>query len=215
MQAKTKRLGRPPTLGLTEPQMRTLRQIRNYIVHRGYPPSMQELAKILGITHASAHDQVSQLVRKGYLNREPKKARGLSLARILDGEVSRLVAVPIVGEVAAGKPILAQENIEGEVLVEARVVGQGRCFALKVRGDSMVGANIESNDLVIVRQQPAAENGDIVVALLRDEATVKRLHISENGVELRPENPRHRPIRVGPDEDFRIAGKVVAVRRHE
>lgn len=214
MQTKPKRPGRPPATGLTEPQIRTLRLIRNQIVHRGYPPTIQELATALGITHASVHDQVNQIVRKGYLTRERRKARGLALGRIADGEVSSVVAVPIVGQVAAGKPILAQENIEGEVLVETRVTGQGRCFALKIKGDSMVGANIENGDLAIVRQQRAAENGDIVVALLGDEATVKRLHISDDGVELRPENPRHRTIHVGEDDDFRIVGKVVAVRRH-
>lgn len=215
MQTKPKRPGRPPATGLTQPQIRTLRLIRNQIVHRGYPPTIQELAAALGITHASVHDQVNQLVRKGYLERERRKARGLSLGRQPDGEVSSVVAIPIVGQVAAGKPILAEENIEGEVLVDARAAGRGRCFALKVKGDSMVGANIENGDLAIVRQQPAAENGDIVVALLGNEATVKRLHISDDGVELRPENPRHRPIHVREDEDFRIVGKVVAVRRQK
>lgn len=214
MQMEPRRRGRPPAAGLTEPQLRTLRQIRNFIVHRGFPPTIKELAEILGITAASTHDQVNHLVRKRYLKREARKARGLAVARAPEGEVSDVVAVPIVGEVAAGTPILAEENIVGEVLVEARVASRGRYFALKVRGDSMVGANIQNGDLVIVRQQPAAENGEIVVALLRDDATVKRFHLSEDGVELRPENPKHRPIRVDPDEELRIVGKVVAVRRH-
>ncbi len=214
MQMEPRRRGRPPAAGLTEPQLRTLHQIRNFIVHRGYPPTMQELSELLGITSASTYDRVNHLVRKGYLEREPRKARGLAVARVPAGEVSDVVPVPIVGEVAAGKPILAEQNIVGEVLVEARIAGRGRCFALRVKGDSMVGANIHNGDLVIVRQQPAADNGDVVVALLGDEATVKRLHISEEGVELRPENPKHRSIHVGPEEDMRIAGKVVAVRRH-
>jgi repressor LexA len=214
MQMEPRRRGRPPAAGLTEPQLRTLREIRNCIVHRGYPPTLQELAELLGITSASTYDQVNHLVRKGYLKREPRKARGLSVARIPDGEVSDVIAVPIVGEVAAGPAMLAEENIVGEVLVESRIAGRGRCFALRVKGDSMIGANIRNGDLVIVRQQPAADSGDVVVALLGSDATVKRLHISEEGVELRPENPKHRAIHVGPEEDMRIAGKVVAVRRH-
>jgi repressor LexA len=130
-----------------------------------------------------------------------------------EDDIPDLVAVPIVGRVAAGQPILAEENIVGEVLVEGGIARAGRCFALEVTGDSMVDAGIRERDLVVVRQQPVAENGDIVVALLEDEATVKRLFIRDERIELRPENPNHRPIPVGPDDGLRILGKVVAVRR--
>lgn len=171
------------------------------------------LGKILWIAGATAHEQVTQLVRKGYLRREPRKARSLEVLRWLEPEVSSLVTVPIVGTVAAGQPVLATENIVGELLVEASVLRGGRCFALEVRGDSMVRAGIRDGDYVVARQQPVAEDGDIVVALLGDEATVKRLHISDERIELRPENPRLRPIPVGPDDDLRIQGKVIAVRR--
>jgi repressor LexA len=174
---------------------------------------MKELADILGISHASAHGQVSQLVRKGYLKREARKARGIVILRDPEDDVPDLVAVPIVGRVAAGQPILAEENIVGELLVEGGVARSGRCFALEVAGDSMVDAGIRERDLVVVREQAVAENGDIVVALLEDEATVKRLFIRDEKIELRPENPNHRPIPVGPDDGLRILGKVVAVRR--
>ena len=205
--------GRRPIQEITAPQRRTLQEIRLYTSRRGFPPTIKELADILGISHASAHGQVNQLVRKGYLKREPKKARGIAIVREPEDDVPDLVAVPIVGQVAAGQPILAEENIIGEVLVESRIAGSGRCFALEVKGDSMVKAGIRERDLVVVRQQPVAENGDIVVALLEDEATVKRLYIREEKIELRPENPKHRPIPVGPDDGLRILGKVVAVRR--
>ncbi|MCD6405221.1 MAG: transcriptional repressor LexA [Planctomycetes bacterium] len=213
MSERSKRPGRPRATGVTKHQQRTLREIARFISVHGYPPTMQELAKVLGISHASAHEQVSQLVRKGYLKREPRKARGLTLIRQRNNEVADLVAVPIVGRVAAGWPILAEENIIGEVLVEGRVASRGRCFALEIDGDSMVEAGIREGDIVIVRQQPIAENGDIVVALLGDEATVKRLCIREEKIELRPENPKHRPIPIGPDDGLRILGKVVATRR--
>ena len=205
--------GRRPLKEITGPQRRTLKEIRRFLHQRGFPPTIKELADILGISHASAHDQVNQLVRKGYLRREPRKARGLAIIREPEDEASDMVPVPIVGEVAAGQPILAQENIIGEVLVEARLVRSGSCFALEITGDSMIDAGINDRDLVVVRQQPVAESGDIVVALLGDEATVKRLYIREEKIELRPENPRHRPITVGPEDELRILGKVVATKR--
>lgn len=205
--------GRRPVQEITEPQRRTLKEIRLFTNRRGFPPTMKELADILGISHASAHGQVSQLVRKGYLKREPRKARGIAIVREPEDDTPDLVAVPIVGRVAAGQPILAEENIVGKVLVEGGIARAGRCFALEVTGDSMVDAGIRERDLVVVRQLPVAENGDIVVALLEDEATVKRLYIRGERIELRPENRKHRPISVGPDDGLRIIGKVVAVRR--
>lgn len=126
--------------------------------------------------------------------------------------IADLIPVPIVGTVAAGQPIFAEENIVGEVLVEGRIVRTGRCYALEITGDSMINAGIQEGDLIIVRQQPMAENGDIVVALLGDDATVKRLYIKDAQVELRPENPMYQPIPVTPDDSFRILGKVLAIR---
>jgi repressor LexA len=124
-----------------------------------------------------------------------------------------MVSVPIVGEVAAGQPILAEENIIGEVLVESRLARSGRFFALEINGDSMVDAGINDRDLVVVRQQPVAENGDIIVALIDDEATVKRLRIREERIELRPENLSYRAILVGPEDNLQILGKVVSTIR--
>jgi len=213
MAKKHKHRGRPPTKGITDPQRRTLKEIREFIARRGYPPTILELAEILDISHASAHDQVNQLVRKGYLKREPRKARGLVVIREPDDEIADLTPVPIVGTVAAGQPIFAVENVVGEVLVEGRLAKAGQSFALKIDGDSMIGADIHENDLVIVRRQPVAESGDIIVALLGDEATVKRLYIREERIELRPENPKFKPIPVKPEDDLRILGKVVGVRR--
>ena len=213
MGSEPRRRGRRPITEITEPQRRTLKAILAHIAHHGYPPTMKELADILEITPPSAQDQVNQLVRKGYLKREPYKARGITVLRHLEGDVASLVSVPIVGIVAAGQPIFAEENIVGEVLVDEAIASRGRYFALEVEGESMVGAGINEGDLVLVRQQPVAETGDIVVALLGDEATVKRLYIREERIELRPENPDCSPIPIGPEDDLRILGKVVAVRR--
>lgn len=207
--------GRRPVEEITDTQINTLKEIRRFTNHRGFPPTMKELADILGISHASAHGQVNQLVRKGYLKREARKARSLAIVREPEDTLSVMIAVPIVGRVAAGRPILAVENIVGEIMVEGRIARSGRCFALEVAGDSMVNAGIRERDLVVVREQPVAENGDIVVALLEDEATVKRLFIRDEKIELRPENPKHRPIPVGPDDGLRILGKVIAVRHRQ
>lgn len=207
--------GRRPVEEITDTQINTLKEIRRFTNHRGFPPTIKELADILGISHASAHGQVNQLVRKGYLKREARKARSLAIVREPEDTLSVMIAVPIVGRVAAGRPILAVENIVGEIMVEGRIARSGRCFALEVAGDSMVNAGIKERDLVVVREQPVAENGDIVVALLEDEATVKRLFIRDEKIELRPENPKHRPIPVGPDDGLRILGKVIAVRHRQ
>ena len=184
--------------------------IRDFIDNRNMPPTVQELADALGIRGATVHEQIGKLVRKGWLKRTPRKARSLEILRQAPS-VSRLVPVPIVGEVAAGLPIFATENFVGEILVES-TVARGRCFALEVRGDSMVEAEIREGDFVIVSQQPLAENGDIVVALLGDEATVKRLFISGDRIELRSANAAYAPIPVAPDDELKILGKVLAVR---
>lgn len=213
MAGQRARRGRRPISGLTEPQQKTLAAVQEWLARNHVPPTMQELADALGIAPASVHEQITQLVRKGYLHREPRKARSLTVVRQVPPDPAGLVSVPIVGTVVAGMPLLAEENVEGEVLVDAAQVRSGRHFALRVSGDSMQDAGMQTGDLVVVRQQPVAENGDIVVALLDGEATVKRLSIQGHEIELRPENSRYRPIPVAPDADLRVLGKVVAVRR--
>ena len=205
--------GKRPVEEITDPQRRTLRELGRFTSRRGFPPTLQELADILGISPPSAHDQMSQLVRKGYVKRESRKARGLTILREPTEEVLKLRTVPIVGRVAAGQPILADENIVGEVLVDSQAARHGRCFALEVQGDSMIDAGIHEGDLVVVREQPVAESGDIVVALLDQEATVKRLFVRDERIELRPENAKLRAIPIGPDDGLRILGKVIAISR--
>ena len=209
---KKKKRGRRPVEGLTTAQEKAFKAIRSFAEKKGFPPTVKELADQLGMASASAHELVSELVRKDFLRRTPRKARSLEIVKQPPVPASDLVSVPIVGSVAAGMPILAVENIEGEILVDAHTV-RGTCFALEVKGDSMVGADIDEGDYVIVRQQPLAESGDIVVALMEDEATVKRLFISDEKIELRPENPAYPVISIGAENDLRILGKVIAVRR--
>jgi repressor LexA len=208
--------GRPPVKTLTDSQARILREVESFLQEHSFSPTMRELAERLGMAAQSVSEQLQRLERNGYIQRQPKKVRSLVVLRSAEPQrvsVPRLIAVPIVGTVAAGCPVLSAENICGEVLVEEGVVSSGSHFALKASGRSMIDAGIQPGDIVIVRQQQLAENRDIVVALLNDEATLKRLHYSGGAIELRPENVRFKPILVSPDDDLRILGKVVAIRR--
>ena len=206
--------GRRAVPGLTPAQERALATIRQFSSRHGFPPTVKELGQELGIAPASAHELMAGLQRKGYLRRSPGKARSLEILQQPGPDTTQLVAVPVVGRVPAGTPLLAAENVVGELLVDSRTA-RGRCFALEIQGDSMIDADIQDGDYVIVRQQPVAEPGEIVVAMLGGETTVKRLHIAGDAIELRPENRSLSPIPIGPDDDLRILGKVVAVHRRD
>jgi repressor LexA len=214
MRNQPKKRGPKPKTEITAPQRRTLLEIEGYIRRHQFAPTMQELAGMLQISVTSAHEQVSQLVRKGYLKRAGGKTRGLAVIRRPQDSPPRLVTIPLVGTVAAGSPIPAEEDVIGEVLVEEDLAKGDQCFALRVEGESMNSAGIGDGDVIIVRKQPLAENGDIVVALVNGEGTIKRLHLRENDIELRPESSvkKYRPIPIGPETELRIVGKVVAVR---
>jgi repressor LexA len=204
--------GRPVVDGITPKQRTTLRAIRDLLAQRGQPPTIQELADELGITGPSAFASVNQLIRKGYLRREANKSRGISIAREPQDEIAERVEIPVLEHVSAGPLNFAEENVIGHVGIDAYLVRGSRCFGLKVVGDSMIGAGIQNGDTVVVRQQPLAESGDLVVAALGEEATVKRLRYSPDRIELRAENPKYAPIEIGPEqaEQFRIVGRVVA-----
>ena len=204
---------------LTEKQQDILSFIQEYISTIGYPPSFREIAKHFNLASTfGVKRHIDALVKKGFLSNESKTSRTLSI--LSDGlnkpkqVFDNLVDVPIVGRVAAGQPILAEENIEGNLLLDAAMIKtKTACFGLKVRGDSMINAGIFEGDLVIVSPQQNAVNGDIIVALLHDEATMKRFIVNENIIYLMPENERYQPIEVNHREDFSIIGKVIGVFR--
>ena len=195
---------------LTKAQINLLNAITKLKESLGVPPTVKEIADTLSIQPPSVHEALKRLEEKGIIRRTPRKARSLEVLKPITPSRSKLVSIPVIGTVAAGLPILALENRIGEVMVDASVV-RGNCFALRVQGDSMIDVNINDGDHVVVRQQPIAEHGDIVVAMLDDSATVKRLFISDDHIELRPENKRLKPIQVGADDDLRIIGKVLHV----
>lgn len=198
---------------LTERQKELLQSIAQSIEDRGYPPSYQELANSMNIKSKFAIlKHIDALVTKGYLEKD-SSARGL---RIIDPDYAPgnkdEYSVPLIGRVAAGFPILAQENVERYIPIpRAMIKSEGRYFALKVRGDSMINAGIFENDLVVVNSSNAAHNKEIVVALLHDEVTVKRLINTQNQTYLKAENPDYDDIY--PEGEWSIQGKVVGLIR--
>jgi repressor LexA len=198
--------------GITTRQQRILDFIAKTVHDRGYPPTVREIGEAVGLTSSSSvHAQIANLERMGRLRKDPTKPRAMSLA----GEPrADAVAIPLLGRIAAGAPVLAQEDVDEYVTVPEDLTGRGSHFALKVSGDSMVGAGIVDGDVVVVRAQDAADDGDIVAALLagpaEDEATVKRLGHDGDRVMLIPENPTMKPFEM---LDGRILGRVVAVMR--
>jgi repressor LexA len=181
---------------LTERQAKILEYIRYVTRARNYPPSVREIGEAVGLSSSSTvHNHLNQLERRGLIRRDPSKSRTVQLVE--DQQLAQkrrgALAVPIVGSVAAGAPILAEENIEDHLLVSEDVAKEG-WFLLRVRGDSMLNAGILDGDLVLVRPQPEAPNGTIVVAMVEGDATVKRLDRSNGQIRLLPENPDYEPI---------------------
>ncbi len=197
---------------LTSRQEEILEFIKDFMSENGYPPTMREMCSHFGFLPRAATNHVNALIRKGYLSKKPMKSRSLEIVGLSRRGLREL---PIVGRVAAGEPILAVENIEGTVMLPVGWVQGKECFLLRVEGDSMVDAHICSGDYVVVKRQPTAESGDIVVALLDSEATVKRFIVEKNRIVLKPENKRMEPIIVERGgKSLHIIGKVVGVWRN-
>ncbi|MGI6163667.1 MAG: transcriptional repressor LexA [Bacillota bacterium] len=197
---------------LTFQQAKVLEVIRQYIRETGYPPSVRELGERLGLkSTATVHSHLRTLERKGYLRRTAQKSRAFNLTEELeDNQPAPAVMVPLVGMVRAGLPVLAVENIDEFVPLPRSFVKSENVFMLQVEGDSMIGAGIFEGDLVLIRQQDSAENGDIVVALIDEEATVKTFYKEKDSVRLQPENPNLEPI---VSKEVRILGKVIGLYR--
>ena len=224
----------PGTDRLTPRQRRVLDTIRESVESRGYPPTMREIGEAVGLASpSSVKHQLTTLERKGYLRRDPNRPRAIEVvdpdadtldgARPLSGSpVLQPVAdgvtndspapsyVPLVGRIAAGGPILAEQVVEDVFPLPRQVVGDGELFLLKVAGDSMVDAAICDGDWVVVRRQPVAENGEVVAAMIDGEATVKTFKQSDGHLWLLPQNSAYAPI---PGDAAQVLGRVVAVLR--
>jgi repressor LexA len=205
-------------------QKEVLEVIRTWVERFGYPPSVREIGEAVGLTSTSSVAyQLRALEQKGYLRRDPNRPRAIGVlppdvdpatvsAAAETPRTSRYAAVdvPVLGRIAAGGPILAEEAVEDVFPLPKEIVGEGSLFLLRVAGDSMVDAAITDGDWVAVRQQPTADNGDIVAAMIEGEATVKTFKRKDGHVWLMPHNEAYEPI---PGDDATILGKVVAVLR--
>ena len=192
-----------------ENQQKILDFIRSEIETKGYPPSVREICAAVGLrSTSSVHMHLTQLEKKGLIRRDATKPRALEL---LDSPLSKARTVPLVGKVTAGQPILAIENIEDQLIIPNDLASMDtELFALRVQGESMIEAGILDGDIVIVHSQERAENGDIIVALIGDEATLKRIYYENGHVRLQPENHTMAPIIIPRAE---VRGKVVALVR--
>jgi repressor LexA len=199
---------------LTKRQQEIYDFIRKYSAKYGYPPTVRDIGKAVGLASSSTvHAHLANLEKVGVLRRDPSKPRALELLDRATDAVKSVVkpsGLPLVGHVAAGSPILAEENIEEYVQVPEFVGGDEDGFLLNVRGDSMKDVGILDGDVVVVRQQETASDGEIVVALVGEDATVKRFFREEDHVRLQPENATMEPIRT---REVRIVGRVVGVMR--
>ncbi|MCD8121575.1 MAG: transcriptional repressor LexA [Clostridiales bacterium] len=197
---------------ITAKQQEILEYIKQNILKKGYPPAVREICEAVHLkSTSSVHSHLESLERNGYIRRDPTKPRAIE---ILDDEFAltrrEMVQVPVIGTVAAGQPILAQENIEDYFPIPASVLPNNQIFMLHVKGDSMVNAGIFGGDQIIVEQTKTARNGDIVVALVDDSATVKRFYKEDGHYRLQPENDFMEPIIV---DQVDILGKVIGLLR--
>ncbi|MBP3645206.1 MAG: transcriptional repressor LexA [Clostridia bacterium] len=198
-------------------QNRILAYIQSEIEQRGYAPSVREIGEAVGLKSTSTvHGHLMRLEKKGLLHRDAMKPRAMGLGQTYRPQQEDVAVrddvhdIPVVGRVAAGLPILALEQVEDVIPLPSSLTGEGEHFILRVRGDSMIEAGILNNDYIVVRRQQEAENGEIVVAMIDDEATVKRFYRDHNGFRLQPENSDMLPIWT---DHVEILGKVVSLFR--
>lgn len=208
---------------LTDRQEDILTFIKQFTLESGYPPTLREIGKHFQISSTfGVKRHLEALVKKGFINIESNASRGISLIRknsedFIDRSIrddDAFVKIPVIGRVAAGIPINAVENLEGSLVVDPSFLKKAEdAFALRVKGDSMINAGINDKDLVIVSPREQAKNGDIVVAMLNDEATVKKFEFINNKIRLIAENNAYLPIEVKREDDFKLIGKVKGVVR--
>ena len=188
---------------ITAKQEEILEYIKSQILERGFPPSVRDICEAVHLkSTSSVHSHLETLEKNGYIRRDPTKPRAI--------EILEMVNVPVIGHVAAGEPLLAEQNIENYFPIPMEYMPNKQTFMLKVHGESMINAGILDGDFVLVEQSAVADNGDIVVALLEDSATVKRFYKEEGIFRLQPENDALEPIIV---RDLQIMGKVIGVFR--
>jgi repressor LexA len=204
-------MSRPPSTLATPRQREILEWIKEFILAHKMPPTVREIGDAFGIKSSSVFQLLKELERKGYVERGSLGARSLTV-RDQGAVACDCVEIPVIGRIAAGNPLEAVEDTLGTLHISRDLLGGSGGYALRIAGDSMIDAGILDGDCVIVRRQETARDGDIVVALIGEEATLKRFYREDGGIRLEPANESMRPIRVRSGE-FRIQGKVVGVQR--
>lgn len=207
---------------LTDKQLEILNFIKDFISENGFPPTLREIGSHFNIVSTfGVKRHLDALKKKGYLNINSNSSRAISVTQSASDDFRKVISIseetqqiPVIGRVAAGSPILSEENIEGSISIDRTFIKNATgCFALKVQGDSMIDAGIFDSDLVIVSPQSNAKNGEIIVARLESEITVKIFDNTKKDVILLPKNEKYSPIRITNKDDFYIIGKVIGVLR--
>lgn len=196
---------------LTDKQQKIYEYIRSRIHDSGIPPTVREIGDNFNITVKGAYDHLKAIEKKGFIRCEQNKSRSIELLMDEEGRVPQTVAVPLVGNIAAGAPILAEENITDYFDFPKSLLGSKEYFALKVRGDSMINAGIHDGDIAVIEKADTARDGEIIAALVDGEATLKRLKRQAQSIHLLPENPAYKPIIVN---DARVLGVLSAIFRN-
>jgi repressor LexA len=200
---------------LTATQEKVFNFLKDYLLEKGFPPTLREIASHFGLRGPKAPQKtLTILERKGYIRKVPGVSRAIEILDYPQFSLTHILSVPIVGKVKAGEPILAVENIEGYINLDRSLISSRDVFLLRVVGDSMIDAHIQDGDFALVKPQPHVENGEIVVALIEDEATIKRIFQKRDLIRLEPANPKMEPIVVKKGEKkVTIVGKVVGIFR--
>ena len=194
----------------TKRQIEVLGFLKSFLNGHKYPPTIREIATHFDISIKGAYDHVKALEKKGFITCDNNRSRAIEIIETDQNYSSNQVQVPLLGHVAAGMPLFAEENFEGNLSLPSMLVGRGRIFALRVEGDSMIGAGIMDGDIAVFSQQSQVENGQIVVAMVEEAVTLKRFYKEKNRVRLQAENPAYPPMYTA---DVRILGRLVTILR--
>ena len=194
----------------TKRQTEVLGFLKSFLNGHKYPPTIREIATHFDISIKGAYDHVKALEKKGFITCDTNRSRAIEIIETDQNYSSNQVQVPLLGHVAAGMPLFAEENFEGNLSLPSLLVGRGRIFALRVEGDSMIGAGIMDGDIAVFSQQSQVENGQIVVAMVEEAVTLKRFYREKNRVRLQAENPAYPPMYTA---DVRILGRLVTILR--
>ena len=201
--------------GLTPTQEKVLNFLKDSLRKKGFPPTLREIASHFGLRGPKAPQKTLNILeRKGYIRKVPGVSRAIEILSYPQFSLTQILPIPVIGRVKAGEPILAIENIEGYINFDRNLITSGDVFLLRVQGDSMIEAHIQDGDFALVKPQPNAENGEIVVALIEDDATIKRIFKKRDLIRFEPANPKMEPIVVKKGEKkVIIVGKVVGIFR--